>query len=329
VADLATTYLGLPLRNPVVVGSCGFTASVNRIRKCADAGAGAVVLKSIFEEQIDQEVDSLMARSGDVSWHPEAAEYISSYGREGAVATYLDLLREARATVSIPVIASINCVTAGGWVEFARRLEEAGAHALELNVLVLPSDPRRDGPACEKVYLDVATRVTKLVSIPVSLKICFYFSGLAQMIRRLGQTGIAGLVLFNRPYPIDLDIEKMSVIPGAWMSSPEEISLPLRWMAILHGQSRCDLAAATGVHDGVGVVKQILAGARAVQVCSTLYRNGVEQIGAILQEVEAWMTRHKVESLAGVQGRLSRALSDNPAAYERVQFMQRTLSQEE
>jgi len=322
--DLAAKYLGLELPTPVIVSSSGLTQTVEGVRRCAAAGAGAVVLKSIFEEQISAEVERLMGQSDSPSWHPEAEEYITRYGREDAVKGYLELIRQAKRAVEIPIIASVHCVTAGGWTEFAERVEQAGADALELNVFVMPSDPRRDAKANEKVYFDIARAVKKKASIPVALKIGRYFSGLSQFVTKLSYSGIDGLVLFNRFLHFDFDVEELRVVPASIFSQPEELVVPLRWISILSGHLGCDLAAATGVHDGTAVVKQLLAGAAAVQVCSALYQHEIEYLGSILDDLRSWMERHGYTTLDEFRGKMSQAQSLNPASYERVQFMMAT-----
>jgi dihydroorotate dehydrogenase (fumarate) len=322
--DISTSYMGLRLGNPVIVSSSGLTETIEGVRRCAAAGAGAVVLKSIFEEEIEQETESLLESTEGYKWHPEASEYLERYGREEAVARYLALVREAKKAVSIPVIASVHCVTAGVWTDFASRLQRAGADALELNLFVLPSDPRRDAKANEKVYFDAARKVTRKVSIPVALKIGPYFSGLSQTLVELSRTGIGSLVLFNRFFRIDFDIEEMKLVPARLFSSPDEIAVPLRWISILSGRVACDLAAATGIHDGAGIVKQLLAGAAAVQVCSALYEHEVEHLGTMLAQLRDWMARHGFGSIDEFRGKLGQSKGRNPAAYERVQFMRAT-----
>jgi len=321
MTDLSTTYMGLSLRNPVIVSSSSLTSTVEKVEQCAEHGAGAVVLKSIFEEQITAQVSSLLAEGEPSMWHPEAAGYITRYGRDDAVNTHLKLIREAKKAVSIPVIGSIHCVTAGSWTDFATQVEQAGADALELNVFILPSDSRRTGIDNENVYFDLAQEVMSKVSIPVSFKIGTYFSGLSKTVSQLSNSGLAALVLFNRFYNPDFDIEKMTIVPGEHLSSPAETVIPLRWISLLSGVSGCDLAATTGVHDGAAVIKHLLAGAAAVQVCSTLYANGIDHLENILRDVEEWMVRHKQENIAGIKGKMSQRQSENPADYERVQFM--------
>jgi dihydroorotate dehydrogenase (fumarate) len=318
--DLSTRYLGLTLKNPLVVGSSGLTRTKAGVLQCEKAGAGAVVLKSIFEEQIIHEVAEFVEESGH-QVHPEAADYIRRYGHDNAVAEFLDLIRDAKREASIPIIASVHSVSAGAWTRFAEQLEKAGADAIELNVNVLTSDTRLTGPQMEQVYFDVAEQVRKVVKIPVALKVGYHFSGMAGLLARLGHTGIAGLTLFNRPWNPDIDLDTLEVVAADLYSTPDEFVLPLRWVSILSGLAGCDLAAATGIHDGKTAIKMLLAGATAVQVVSTLYRNGFDQLGAMLGEIEGWMGAHGYERLSDFRGKMSQAEIANPAAFERVQFM--------
>ncbi len=323
MTDLSTRYLGLTLKNPLIVGSCGLTRSAEQVRQCADAGAGAVVLKSLFEEQIRHEVEELEKASsaGDAWGHPEAADYIAQYGREDAVASFLKLVGEAKRVAGIPVIASVHCVSAGGWLEFARRLEEAGADALELNLHVHSTDPRRTAAEAEQVYFDVVARVKQATRLPISLKLAPYFTSPANLLLGLSRTGVAGLTLFQRLFQLDFDIEKQQVVPARFVSAQDEHLLALRWISVLSGQAGCDLAAASGIHDGAAVVKQLLAGARAVQVVSALYQHGLGHLRVLLDELEGWMRSAGHASLDGFRGAMSQARGGNAAAFERVQFM--------
>jgi dihydroorotate dehydrogenase (fumarate) len=313
--------MGLELPNPIIASSSGLTASVEEVRKCARFGAGGVVLRSIFEEQIAEEMEDLGDRSVGVHDHPEVREYLSRYGQENAIDEYLDLIREAKRSVEIPVIASIHCATSGVWIEFARKVEQAGADGIELNVFLMPLDPDREGREYEQVYLDIARAVSASVSIPVALKIGTFFSGLAHTVRTLGASGVRALVLFNRFYRFDFDIETLRIVPARAFSSPDEIAGSLRWISLLSGRLNCDLVANTGIHDGAGVIKQLLAGACAVQMCSALYQYGIEHIAVVLEEVRQWMTQHGFETIEDFRGKMSRMASGNPEAYERVQFM--------
>lgn len=325
MADLSTKYMGLDLKNPIIVGSSGLTETIDKVEACAKAGAGAVVLKSIFEEQILHEVGKLASASDVTYWHTEAADYINQYGREHAVEAYVRLMREAKERVPIPVIASIHCVSAGAWTEFAKRAQDVGVDGLELNVYVTPADRRRNARDNEELYVDIVKAVKKEASIPVALKVGPYFSSIPEIATELGYAGVDGLVLFNRFHRFDFDIEELKMIPGDLLSTPDEVTLPLRWVSLISGDVEYDIAASTGIHDGAAVVKQLLAGARAVQVCSVLYQRGVGHVATILAEVEEWMKRHAFASVEDFRGKLSQEASENPALYERVQFMKASL----
>ena len=324
--SLATRYLGLKLQSPIVVGSCGLTDSPEGVRACAEAGAGAVVLKSMFEEQIEAEVGQTMAASENPNWHPEAAEYISAYGTENAVGEYLKLVEQAKAVADIPVIPSINCVTPRGWGKFARQVEAAGADALELNIFVPTSDPDSTSADNEATYLRVLDEVNKQVSIPVALKLGYFFSSIAQMMRILDDRGADGLVLFNRFYAPDIDIDRFQVVAGPALSVPEEMSLTLRAVAQLSGKLKCDIAATTGIHDGTAVIKQLLVGASVVQVASALYRHRVEYIAKMIDEVRAWMAVKGYTKLDDFRGKMNKDAWPDGKAYDRVQFMKRTVN---
>jgi dihydroorotate dehydrogenase (fumarate) len=322
--DLSTKYMGMKLQSPIIAGSSPLTGSIDGVRRCAEAGAGAVVLKSIFEEQIEEEVEQLVDQSDPLHWHPEAMDYVTQYGRQGAAREYLNLIGEAKKAVSIPVIASLHCVTAGGWTRFAKQVQEAGADALELNVFVMPLDPRRDAREHEKIHFDIAQKVKSTISIPLALKIGAYFSGLTKTTRQLSRI-VDGLVLFNRFLQLDFDIEKLEVVYGDSMSSPDEVATPLRWISILSDQVSCDLVASTGIHDGKAVIKQLLAGAAATQVCSSLLLNGLDRLEEMHDDLRGWMAQHRYSTLDAFRGKMSQGKSANPGAYERVQFMRRSL----
>ncbi len=321
MVNLETSYMGLKLKTPIIVGSSGLTNSVANIREAASFGAGAVVLKSLFEEQIMHQSTHTLTY-GEIGMHyTEAEDYIRNYTRANDVDNYLKLIRDSKKAVDIPIIASINCVSSSEWVEFAKRIEEAGADALELNVFVLPSDVGRSSEQNEAVYFDVVEKVLKKVKIPVSLKISHYFSALSQTAQKLSWAGISALVLFNRFYSVDIDIERFEIKPAHVFSSPDEIATSLRWVAMLASKLSCDIAASTGIHDGKAAIKQLLAGAKAVQVASVLYKKGFREIELMLQEISQWMERQEFTTLDQFIGRMSVKPYENPAAYERVQFM--------
>ena len=321
MADLKTKYMGLELKNPIIVGSSGLTNSVENIIEIEKNGAGAVVLKSLFEEQIMQEISKTISHDEHSNLYPEATDYIINYSKDNAVSNYLTLIKDAKAAVNIPVIASINCVSSLEWTSFASKIEEAGADALELNIFILPSDPKKSGDENEKMYLDIIQSIQKVVSIPIAVKLSYYFSSLAKTALSLSWTGIAGMVLFNRFFSPDIDIDTFEVKPTNVFSTPEELSISLRWVAMLSSRLHCDIAASTGIHDGEAVIKQLLAGAKAVQISSVLYKNGFGEIKPMLAELESWMGKHKFNSLNDFIGKMSIKETDNPAAYERVQFM--------
>jgi dihydroorotate dehydrogenase (fumarate) len=320
MADLSTQYMGLPLRNPLIVASCSLVNNLEGVLRCAQAGAGAIVLKSLFEEQMRAEAKDI---EQDI-WlpgHPEAFEYVSKMGMVLGPREYLQLIKGAKQAVDVPIIASLNCISPKWWADYARQIEAAGADALELNISVTPSDPERGSEDIESIYFRILEEVKARVDIPIAVKIGPHFASMARVATELCRRGTSALVFFNRFYQLDIDIDKLALAPGYKFSSPQEMSQPLRWIALLSGRLTCDLAASTGVHDGTGVIKQLLAGATVVQLCSTLYLNGIEQIGRILQELEAWMKKHNFESIDQIRGMLSQMQSDNPELYERLQYI--------
>ena len=322
MSDLSTNYLGLNLKSPVIVGSSGLTDSVEKIKKIEEAGAGAVVLKSIFEEEITFEYEDFMkeaAQTPGVSL--EQFDYYDFQLRGKKLSRYMELIDGAKRTVSIPVIASVNCVYSHEWINFARKIQDAGADAIELNMFFLPSDFKREGQEQNQIYLKIVEKLVNAVTIPVSLKISYYFSNLGNMIQTLSNSGVAGIVLFNRFFSPDIDIEKLTVKPSFVFSSSSDLSQSLRWIAIMARRVNCDLAASTGVDDGAGVIKQILAGAQAVQMVSALYKNKIDYINEVTDTLTTWMGSHGFKSLEDFRGKLSQAQTDDPAVYEMVQFM--------
>ena len=318
--NLTTQYMGLLLKSPIIIGSSGLTNSVENVIEFENRGAGAVVLKSLFEEQIRHEINQTLNKS-DTSLYPEAEDYITNYTNIQQVDDYLHLIRDCKNAVKIPIIASINCVTADEWTSFATRIQEAGADALELNVFILPSDFIKTSTQYENIYFTILEEVKKHIKIPVALKISSYFSGLAYTIQKLSWSGVNGLVLFNRFVTPDINIDKLQIDVTNIFSTPKEMANTLRWVAILSDMVKTDIVASTGVHDGKALIKMLLAGATAVQVASTLYKNGFGRINSMLSELEVWMERHDYSSIGEFKGKMSFKNTDNPAAYLRVQFM--------
>ena len=248
-------------------------------------------------------------------------DYFDFKIKQDNINSYLTLIKEAKNAVSIPVIASINCVSSHEWTYFAKKIEDADADALELNVFIAPTDSSKSSEEKEKIYFDIINEVTSKVNIPVIVKMSYYFTDLSGMINKLSKTNIKGLVLFNRFFSPDIDINKLEIIPSYVFSTPSDLSISLRWIAIMAKKVGCDLAASTGVYDGEAVIKQILAGADAVQVVSCLYKNGVEYLEKLLERLESWMTAGDYKSLTDFKGKLSQAKSADPSIYDRVQFM--------
>ncbi|MBN1834558.1 MAG: dihydroorotate dehydrogenase-like protein [Spirochaetales bacterium] len=320
MADLSVTYMGLKLANPLIVSSSSLTNTVAKVKRCEDSGAGAVVLKSLFEEQIEAQTEEIE----DESWpypHPEAFDYVRQMGMRIGQDDYLKLISDAKKAVSIPVIASLNCITPKWWGNYAGEIARAGADAIELNIAILPTDRERSAEEVERTYKGIIEGIRRRVEIPVAAKIGPYFTALPKFARQLAEAGAAALVLFNRFYQLDIDIDSLALVPGYHLSSPDEIYLPLRWIAILSGQIGCDIAASTGVHDGSGVIKQLLAGAKAVQVCSNLYQKGMGRIRKMLGELTAWMEQHGYAKVSEFNGKMSMESSDKPEYYERLQYI--------
>lgn len=323
MADLTTKYLGLTLRNPLIAGSSGLTNSLENLTEIEKFGAGAVVLKSLFEEEIELELQNnlqdMIGSSNNI--YPEIFDMFDIDTVEDTLTKYLALIADAKKNLTIPVIASVNCVSAAEWTFFAKKIQDAGADALELNVFLMPSDFNKKGNDNEQVYFDIIKKVKSEVSIPVSLKISYYFTNLASMILRLSETDVDGLVLFNKFFAPDFDIHNFRIVPSNLYSNPTDLGISLRWIAIMAERVKCDLAASTGVHNGKAVIKQLLAGANAVQFASILYKNGISYIQTMVDEIMDWMNEMGYETIDEFRGKMSQAKSINPAVYERAQFM--------
>lgn len=318
MVKLDVSYLGLKLRNPVLVSSSGLTDSVDKIKKLEELGAGAVVLKSLFEEQINYEAGHLLEQSD----YPEAVDYIRNYTKSNSLDEYLTLIESAKEAVRIPVIASVNCISASDWTSFSKKIESAGADAIEVNVFILPLEPDRTGSGYEQVYYDLAAQLKEILSIPIAIKLGSQFSNILYIIKQLYNRGVEGVVLFNRFYEPDIDITRMKLTSSEVFSSPADIRQTLRWVGIASGKiDGIDIAASTGIHNSDAIIKQILAGASAVQVCSTLYKNGVGQLQNLISGVEEWMETNSYGEIGDFKGILSYKNITDPSSYERSQFM--------
>jgi dihydroorotate dehydrogenase (fumarate) len=318
MANLQTTYLGLNLKNPIIVSSSGLTSNIESIKKLEANGAAAVVLKSLFEEQILHEAGSLTVHSD----YPEAEDYLKSYITSNNVEKYLELIANAKKEVAIPVIASINCISASKWIDFASKIQEAGADALEVNVFVLPTDSKKKAEDYEAVYYTLAEKLRKLITIPIVFKLGDHFTNPLRIIEQLWYRNIQGVVLFNRFFAPDLDIKAMKVTSAEVFSNPADIRDTLRWVALAsHLIHNIDISASTGVHSGEAVVKMILAGASSVQVCSAIYLNGHAQLKVFADFLEKWMDEKGYKSIADFKGKMNYGKIGDPDVYERSQFM--------
>jgi dihydroorotate dehydrogenase (fumarate) len=324
--DLSTTYMGLSLKNPIIVSSSKLTSKIENIKKIADAGAGAIVLKSLFEEQLLADPGKLLDQDEKYFWYPEAVDFINEHSKEQGIKEYLALIEDAKKETDVPIIASINCTTPNEWPKFAAKLEEAGADGLELNISIMPFDPGVTSQAIEDTYGEIVKEVKRFVKIPVAVKIGPMFTNLFALVKMLEGAGADAVVLFNRFYRPDIDIKNEKVVRDRIFSSPEEMTEPLRWVSLLSGKVNCDIAGNTGIHTTEGLIKFLLAGAAGAQICTTLYKNGIDTIETMLVELEAWLKEKNYSSVAKIQGKVS-AVDGNVSAFERVQYMRKTLTE--
>lgn len=321
--DLRTRYLGLDLAHPIVASASPLSKSLDGIRRLEDAGAAAIVLFSLFEEQIHQENEAFdhLSELGSESF-AESLSYFPAVGQDPVGPdSYLELIRRAREAVAVPLIGSLNGMTDQGWTSFARLIAEAGAHAIELNVFSLPTDPAISARDVEQRTVDVVTAVRRTVSIPVAVKLSPFFSAPGELATRLVAAGADGLALFNRFYQPDFDLERLAVEPSLELSKPSEIRLPLLWIALLHGRVRVSLAATTGVDSATEVVKYLLAGADAVMTTSALLRHGVGHLRTLIAGLSEWLERHECDSVAQIRGSMSLRKVANPEAFERANYI--------
>jgi dihydroorotate dehydrogenase (fumarate) len=321
--DLSTRYLGLELTSPLVASASPLCETIDNIRRMQDAGAGAVVLHSLFEEQIEVESRALdRSLSYGTESYAEAVSYFPDLYRHNLGPDgYLEHVRRAKKALSIPVIGSLNAVSTGGWVSFARLIQDAGADALELNMSYIPTDPALSAADVEQMYLDLVRDVRARVSIPLAIKLGHSFTALAHLAGRLDAAGADGLVLFSRFYLPDFDLEHLEVVPSLTLSSPHELLVRLHWVAILYGHVRADLAVTGGVHGHEQVLKAMMAGARVAMMTSALLRNGIEHLADVRSGLSEWMDAHDYASIAEMQGSMSYRAVEEPAAFERANYM--------
>jgi dihydroorotate dehydrogenase (fumarate) len=321
--DLTTSYLGLKLKNPLVPSASPLSRNIDNIKQMEDAGAAAVVLESLFEEQIEHEKKELNhyllqgteSFAEATTYFPEPDTY--TFGPD----QYLELLKKAKESIQIPVIASLNGVSIGGWINYAKKMQQAGADAIELNAYYLAADPNKAGETIEKNYVDVLKAVKSAVSLPVAMKLSAYFTSMAAMAKKFDEAGADALVLFNRFYQPDIDLESLEVVPNLILSTPGSMRLPLRWISILYGKIKANLAATSGIHTAEDVLKMIMAGADVTMLCAVLFKNGINIISDIKNKMVKWMEQHDYRSIEQMKGSMSFKSVAEPAAYERANYM--------
>ncbi|MBI3194139.1 MAG: dihydroorotate dehydrogenase-like protein [Ignavibacteriae bacterium] len=321
--DLKTTYLGIPLKNPLIPSSGPLSHSVDSMKRLEDAGAGAVVMYSLFEEQIAHEAAELdhYLSFGTESF-AESLTYFPNFGEYNlGPDEYVELLRKAKQSLEIPVIASLNGITVGGWINYASKLEQAGADAIELNVYYIPTDPLLTGADVEERYIEVLSAVKRAVKIPVAMKLSPFFSSFANMAYRFDSAGADGLVLFNRFYQPDIDLGTLDVKPGVTLSTSFAMRVPMRWIAILHGRINASLAATSGIHTSEDVIKMLMSGADVTMMCSALLKHGPQYVTQVLLGMEAWMMEHEYDSVQQMKGSMSQKSVADPSAFERANYM--------
>jgi dihydroorotate dehydrogenase (fumarate) len=321
--DLTTTYLGLKLKNPLVPSASPLSRNIDNIKRMEDAGAAAVVMESLFEEQIEHEKKELNhfllqgteSFAEAITYFPEPDSY--TFGPD----EYLEQIKKAKECVHIPIIASLNGVSIGGWIGYAKKMQEAGADAIELNAYYLAADPKKDSKTIEDNYIEVLKAVKSAVSLPVAMKLSAYFTSMAAMAKRIDQAGADALVLFNRFYQPDIDLESLEVVPNLILSTPGSMRLPLRWISILYGKIKANLAATSGIHTADDVLKMIMVGADVTMLCAVLFKNGIETISEIRDKMIKWMEENDYHSIKQMKGSMSFKSVAEPAAYERANYM--------
>ncbi len=318
MVKLTTKYLGLTLKSPLIVSSSRLTSTIENLNEAEENGAGAVVLKSLFEEQINHHISTMPSSSG----FPEADDYIAFYTRSHSVNEYLTLIKNAKKRLGIPVIPSINCYSSKGWTDFARNIADAGADAIEINVFFMPLDRKSSASDSEKIYFELIEKIKATISVPVALKIGYRFSNILYMIDQFYMRGVEGVVLFNRFYEPDIDINKMEIVPASIFSNEGERRNVLRWIAMASAQDiKIDISASTGVRNGEDIVRYLLAGANTVQVCSVLYEKGIPFLKTMNQQIQAWMSANNFKNIDEFRGKLNWHNYEKPAVFERSQFM--------
>lgn len=319
--DTSTKYMGLNVKSPIVAGSCGLTNSVESLEKLQEAGAGAVVLKSIFEEQIVFDIKKNASQMAPVENYGDSYEYIAAHVAADSMSRFFNLVREAKKKLSIPIVGSINCYSFENWLNYAKRFQDTGCDAMELNMAILPYDPSTSTEDVERFFSDVITALKKAITIPISIKLGQHFTDMAKFMQQLSWTGIKNITLFNKSMNIDINVDKVELKQASTMSEPSDIFNTLRWVAILSKRMRCELSASTGVFTSDDVVKMLLAGAQTVQVVSALYRNGVGHMRTLNEGLQKWMAEKGFEKIEDFRGKLAVKPNDDASMFLRTEFM--------
>lgn len=316
-----TKYLGLELKSPIIVGSCGLTADVDKMVQMEQAGAGAVVLKSVFEEQIIHDIKRNTHMFAPTDNYGDSYEYIAMHVADDSLEKHFSMIRDAKSKLSIPVIGSINCFSYENWLNYAKRFEEAGCDALELNMAILPYETSLSADDVERTYTQIINTIRKSVAIPVSIKVGNYFTDMAKSLQQISWMGIQGVTMFNKSVQVDIDIDSETMKNASYLSVHEDMYNTLRWMALMSKKMRCDISASTGVYTADDVVKMLLAGAKSVQVVSCLYKNGIDTLKELNAGLQAWMQKKGYENIAAFNGKLAVQPSDKASVAMRTQFM--------
>ena len=319
--DTKTKYLGLELKSPVIVGSCGLTADVDKMVQMEQAGAGAVVLKSVFEEQIIYDIKRNTRVVAPTDNYGDSYEYIAMHVADDSLEKYFGMIREAKQRLTIPVIGSINCFSYENWLTYAKKFQEAGCDALELNMAILPYETSLSSDDVERTFNQIINTLRKSISIPISIKVGTYFTDMAKQMQQLSWMGIQGVTMFNKSVQVDIDVESETMKNASYLSTPEDLHNTLRWVAILSRKMRCDISASTGVYTAADVVKLLLAGANSVQVVSCLYKNGIDTLKDLNDGLKAWMEKKGYDSIDQFRGKLAVQPADKTSVAMRTQFM--------
>lgn len=321
MSKIETKYMGLNVKSPIIAGSCGLTNSIEELEQLENAGAGAVILKSIFEEQIIFDIKQSANQMAPVDSYGDSYEYVAAHVANDSMNRYFSLVSEAKKRLHIPIVGSINCFSFENWLTYAKRFQDAGCDAMELNMAVLPYETSLSGDDVERLFSDIITTLKKAITVPISIKVSKNFTDMAKFMQQLSWMGINCITMFNKPLNIDINVDTMKLMPASSLSEHNDIYDTLRWIAILDKKLRCEISASTGIFNADDVVKMLLAGAQTVQVVSTLYKNGLDYIKTMNTGLQEWMQKHNYETIEQFRGKLALKANDEASMFLRTQFM--------